>query len=250
MHVQRSSLVAAIALAVPVAASCDDDADATATATATSTSSSSAQVGSGGATASSTASSATTGGNGGAGGSEAAAFTFFVTSQGSGALGGNLGGLAGADTMCQALAGTAGLGNATWRAYLSTGDENARDRIGSGPWFNFDGEMIAADVDALHADGLSNGMPQHALDEYGNVVPSSEHDILTGSIDDGTIAQGSTCNDWTSDAGGDSARVGHSDIPSNPSFSPSWNNAHDSAGCSQANLEQTGGSGRLYCFAL
>lgn len=190
-----------------------------------------------------------TGGTGGTGG-EAAAFTFFVTSEGSAELGGNLGGLSGADAICQSLAEVAGIGNATWRAYLSTTDEDARDRIGTGPWFNFDGDMIAADVDSLHNDGLSNGMPQQVLDEFGNPAPASEHDILTGSQDDGTLFTDRTCEDWTSSSDIDSARVGHSDIPANPTFSPSWNNAHDTAGCGQSDLAMRGGSGRLYCFAL
>lgn len=246
MHVTRATCLLASMLIVSVAASCEDDATTT-TGGATSSSVASGP-GSGGAT-SSTSASMGSGATGGGGGSEPAAFTFFVTSQGSGALGGNLGGVTGADAICQALADAAGAGNATWHAYLSTSDQAARDRIGTGPWFNFAGEMIAADVDALHADGLSNGNPQHALDEYGNPAPSSEHDILTGSLEDGTF-EGSSCADWTSDSSNETARVGHSDIPSNPQFSPSWNSAHDSAGCSQTDLVDTGGSGRLYCFAL
>ena len=43
---------------------------------------------------------------------------FFITSVGKGD-GANLGGLAGADAHCQALATAAGAGNRTWRAYLS-----------------------------------------------------------------------------------------------------------------------------------
>src|SRR4051812_1180083 len=50
--------------------------------------------------------------------------SFFVTSAGKGD-GGNLGGLAGADAQCQALAAAAGRGNVTWRAYLSTQGANA-----------------------------------------------------------------------------------------------------------------------------
>jgi hypothetical protein len=84
----------------------------------------------------------------------------------------------------------------------------------------------------------------------GNPAPGAEHDILTGSLEDGTLDDGNNCNDWTSDAGGDSARVGHSDVPMNPQFSPSWNSAHDSAGCGEQDLIDTGGAGRLYCFAL
>ena len=48
-----------------------------------------------------------------------ATMSFFVTSAGSG-KGADLGGLAGADRHCQALAQAAGAGGRTWRAYLST----------------------------------------------------------------------------------------------------------------------------------
>ena len=176
--------------------------------------------------------------------------TFFATSEGSGKAGGNLGGLEGADATCQSFADAAGQGACTWRAYLSSSTEDARDRIGTGPWENFEGEVVAESVEALHADGLSNGDPQHVLDETGAVVPGNEHDILTGSDEDGVYISNSSCQDWTSDSGDDSARVGHSDIPANPNFSPSWNSAHLSNGCTPQNLQSTGGSGRLYCFAL
>ena len=65
--------------------------------------------------------------------------SFFVTSAGSG-NGANLGGLAGADKICQTLAAAAGGGSKTWHAYLSakaaSGQPavNAKDRIGNGPW--------------------------------------------------------------------------------------------------------------------
>jgi len=229
-------------LCIAVGAGCGNDENPGGTAGTGGTSGSTGGTGGG------TGGDAGMGGTAGAGG-EAVAFTFFVTSEGSGTLGGNLGGLIGADAICQSLAEAAGVGNATWRAYLSTVLEDARDRIGTGPWSNFKGDMIAADVDSLHDNGLSNGMPQQVLDEFGNPAPSIEHDILTGSQDDGTLFTDKTCNDWTSSSNG-AARVGHSDIPANPAFSPSWNNAHDSAGCSQGDLALTGGSGRLYCFAL
>src|SRR5688572_1117674 len=63
--------------------------------------------------------------------------SFFITSVGLG-KGANLGGLAGADAHCEALAKAAGAGDRPWRAYLSTQGANAvsaRDRIGKGPWF-------------------------------------------------------------------------------------------------------------------
>ncbi len=176
--------------------------------------------------------------------------SFFVTSVGSGKAGGDLGGLEGADATCQALADAVGEGARTWQAYLSTSTVDARDRIGEGPWYNFDGDMVAVDVVTLHAEGLSNGDPQHMLDENGNVAPVNEHDILTGSQEDGTYLADAACNDWTSSDGSDQARVGHSDIPMNPMFSPSWNSAHTVNGCGPGNLQSTGGAGRLYCFAI
>ena len=189
---------------------------------------------------------------------EPGGLSFFVTSTGSGADGGNIGGLDGADAKCDELATAVGAGSRTWRAYLSTSTVNARDRIGDGPWFNAAGEQVAADVDSLHADGLSNGDPQHMMDENGDAVPGPEHDIFTGSNDDGELfldANGAanTCDDWTSSSADGAAvlgpRVGHSDIPGNPMFSPSWNNAHTAPACDAASIAMVGGAGRLYCFA-
>src|SRR5687767_3552838 len=75
--------------------------------------------------------------------------SFFVTSQTS--ITGNLGGLSGADATCQRLASAVGHGGRTWRAYLSVERDpangnrptNARDRIGTGPWYNVDLRLIA-----------------------------------------------------------------------------------------------------------
>jgi len=167
----------------------------------------------------------------------------FVTSTGSGA-GGHLSGLSGADTRCQAFAAAVGAGSETSHAYLSTSTENGRDRIDSGPWFNRAGEQIAASVAALHTDGLSNGDPQHILDETGTAAPSNQNDILTGSLPDGTL----TCADWTSNSETltNNPPVGHSNIPGNPEFSPSGHAAQTSANCSQAGLVMFGGAGRLH----
>lgn len=177
--------------------------------------------------------------------------SFFLTSAGSG-NGGNLGGLAGADAICQNLAQAAGQGNLTWRAYLSTqgpNGVNARDRIGPGPWFNADGARIAANVAELHSSANRLSVFT-ALDERGRRIPGSgyapnRHDILTGSQPDGTrypAGEDMTCNNWTSNGDG-KARVGHHDYAA-------WNSTHDSAGCSQQSLVSTGGDGLFYCFAL
>lgn len=179
-------------------------------------------------------------------------FSFFLTSMGSG-NGGNLGGLDGADAICQNLAETVDAGDLTWRAYLSTqGDDavDARDRIGSGPWFNANGNRIAADVDELHS--VMNRISAYtAVDERGRTIPGSgnapnRHDILTGTQTDGTAypaGNDMTCNNWTSSSDNAKARVGHHDYAA-------WNSAHDSRGCSQPALISSGGDGLFYCFAV
>jgi hypothetical protein len=178
--------------------------------------------------------------------------TFFVTSTGSG-MGGNLGGLAGADKLCQGLAAKAGAGNRTWRAYLSTSmpDVNARDRIGKGPWQNAKGVVIAANVDELHSD-KANINNDTALDEMGRQInpqgAPNRHDILTGSTVDGK-ATTMTCNNWTSSASDSSAMLGHHDRLTFGKPGSPWNSAHPSKGCSQENLVATGGAGLVYCFA-
>lgn len=180
--------------------------------------------------------------------------SFFVTSQGLG-NGADLGGLEGADAYCQQLAETAGAGGKTWRAYLSAGTTNARDRIGSGPWYNARGEMIAEDVDALH--GEANGIGKEtALSEQGKVIAGrgdepNRHDILTGSDAQGMAIADMTCNDWTSSDEGQ-AMVGHHDRMGLRDDAPSksWNASHPSRGCSQEALRSSGGDGLFYCFAL
>ena len=184
--------------------------------------------------------------------------SFFITSVGSGD-GANLGGLKGADAHCQKLAAAAGAGSKTWRAYLSTEGAsavNARDRIGSGPWFNAKGVKVAMNVDDLHSD--SNKLSkENSLTEKGGMVNGrgdrpNRHDIITGSQLDGTsFSDGSnhTCNNWTSNGEDGSAQVGHHDRQGGGQNPTSWNAAHGSRGCSQANLEGTGGFGLFYCFA-
>ncbi|MXN67028.1 hypothetical protein GR183_19110 [Stappia sp. GBMRC 2046] len=179
--------------------------------------------------------------------------TFFITSAGPG-NGANLGGLEGADAHCQALAEAAGITGKTWRAYLSTSSTNARDRIGSGPWANAKGEVIAESVDALHSDANAISK-QTGLTEKGEMVNGrgddpNRHDILTGSNADGT-ANENTCGDWTLNGEG-SAIVGHHDRMGLRDDAPSksWNSSHPSRGCSQENLRGTGGDGLFYCFAI
>jgi len=193
--------------------------------------------------------------------SGASGMTFFVSSTGSG-RGGDLGGLAGADRLCTSLATAAGAGNHTWRAYLSTqagpggAGVNARDRIGTGPWRNAKGVVIANNVTELH--GTNNLNKQTALTEKGDVVNGrgdtpNMHDILTGSQPDGTAIAGNvdtTCGNWTKSGEG-AAMLGHSDRTGLDDSVPakSWNSSHQSRGCSIDALKSTGSDARIYCFA-
>lgn len=188
---------------------------------------------------------------------------FFITSVGPGD-GANLGGLEGADRHCQTLAQTAGAGNRTWRAYLSTlpsGGQpgvHARDRIGEGPWYNANGQIIAANVADLHGDiqrDRNNIRKPTAVDENGDEVSGAgdqpnQHDILTGSDSMGYGLLGSpdttTCGNWTSNSAG-RAMVGHHDRLGGANSS--WNSVHLSRSCSQEDLIATGGNGLFYCFA-
>jgi hypothetical protein len=191
--------------------------------------------------------------------------SFFVTSAGS-SKGADLGGLAGADQICQRLAQSAGAGNRTWHAYLSTQAAdgqpaiNARDRIGRGPWQNAKGVVVAKDVDELH--GNNNLTKQTGLTEKGDVVNGrgdtpNRHDALTGTQPDGRAfpaGDDKTCHNWTSSTQG-AAMVGHIDRQGlrDDEASRSWNSSHLSrrpdGGCSQADLRSTGGDGLFYCFA-
>ena len=185
--------------------------------------------------------------------------SFFLTSNGPGD-GANLGGLEGADAHCRMLAEAAGAGGKTWRAYLSTsGDEtvNARDRIGDGPWVNANGVQVAADVDDLHSDN-NKLSKENSISETGEPINGrgddpNRHDIITGSTLDGyafTDGEDHSCGDWTSNASDGSAQVGHHDRTGGGANPTSWNNAHPSRGCGQADLQGTGGDGLFYCFAI
>lgn len=172
--------------------------------------------------------------------------SFFVTSKGSG-NGGHLEGLAGADRICQDLASAAGAGDRTWRAYLSTSflDKpavNAGDRIGTGPWYNAKGTLIAKGPADIASNPRTN--VENLFTEKGQPAARAgdEHiDILTGTLPNGTAAPGMNCNNWTSSEDG-KVTVGHSGT--------AWNSAHTVNGCSQKAFQDAGVKGLFYCFAL
>lgn len=188
--------------------------------------------------------------------------TFFITSTNP-AQSGNLGGLAGADAICERLASAAGVGGRNWRAYLSTQAVggatavNARDRIGKGPWTNVKGVVVARNLAELH--GTNNINKETALTETGAVVPARPdpvvwHDIMTGSRPDGTAmppGRDATCSNWTSSGAG-GAMVGHHNRDGtnpDPVANVSWNSSHITPGCDMPSLQRVGGAGLFYCFA-
>jgi hypothetical protein len=207
-------------------------------------------------------------GSGGSAGGPAvtpkAGMNFFVTSKGW-AAGGKFDSLDAADGFCDELATavSAELGGKTWRAYLSTSTVNAKDRIGTGPWRNQAGDIIANNVAGLHeqeeGEALDATWPPSdlgvALTETGAEVPNDVHDILTGTNADGTVNLTATCNDWTSDSEDDEAQVGHSNRAGG--MRPPYFNATHTVGCAPSSTNRVsgtvtagGGRGSLYCFAL
>jgi hypothetical protein len=188
--------------------------------------------------------------------------SFFITSANPG-QGGNLGGLAGADATCERLAAAAGAGGRNWRAYLSTQASggaaavNARDRIGNGPWFNAKGVLIANNLAELHGNNNltgETGVTEAGARVRGHQDPVNQHDIMTGSLPDGTAmpaGRDATCSNWTSGAVG-GAMVGHFDrggTNPDPVANVSWNSAHITPGCDMPALVRVGGAGYFYCFA-
>jgi hypothetical protein len=194
---------------------------------------------------------------------ETTTFSFFITSTGGPNGGdfrragmGDTDGLAGADEICRtkAIAALPAAASKTWRAYLSTSTVNAKDRIGTGPWFNRNGVMVATSVANLH-DAAANALNKaNSIDEQGMTVNGAgdnpnQHDILTGSDATG-VATANTCNNWTSSAAtGVTAQCGHHDRMGGGTAPTSWNAAHATQGCSATAFVNTGGRGSFYCFA-
>ena len=157
------------------------------------------------------------------------------------------------------MAQASGAGDKTWHAYLSSSTVDAKTRIGNGPWYNFKGELIASSVADLHSAN-NKITAATALTEKGTtpnylagtppqpVAQPLQHDILTGTNEDGT-KNADTCRDWTVGNADAKAMLGHADrLGRNPGVN-SWNQIHPSQGCGLEQLAPTGGAGLLYCFA-
>jgi hypothetical protein len=226
--------------------------------------------GSGG--SSGTGGSAGTGASAGAGG---AGGSGNMDTAGPAEAGGNPGGLTGADKICQDIASEVGAGQKTWRAFLSAikGPDgqpaHAIDRIGSGPWYDRNGRLIAMNRAGLLSGPRPAGTAQAIADlanERGQTQKQfgDNHDVITGSNKMGMLNSTdptSTCSDWTSAAATASRGLmcGHS---WSRVGSQHWLNEHSVPGCGPGvNLRDNtvmpgncigcnGGYGAIYCFAL
>ena len=149
-----------------------------------------------------------------------------------------------------------------WHAYLSQQAKNgmpavnARDRIGSGPWYNQRGQMVARDLGILHGDTIDQARVGNALGKQISLndkgTPTNgvgdmpnQHDILTGSRPDGTrlIRTRQTTPATTARATPTWVRCSSVTPTSRAATTRRGTPAHASAGCSQPKLVQTGGAG-------
>lgn len=150
----------------------------------------------------------------------------FVTSE---TYTGNLGGLAGADAKCQALADAAGL-TGTWRAWLSTATENAKDRVSNRKYVRTDGALVAINIGDLTDNTIANPIN---IDESGNQI-TIDLFVWTGTTSIGVASSDARCNDWTSGTPSVMGRRGVSTATTGM-----WTSVFTTA-CDVSN--------RLYCF--
>ena len=123
---------------------------------------------------------------------------------------GNLGGLSGADSKCQALAEAQGL-ERTYKAFMGSGASSLKSRFNLvGGVFNFNGSGEPIKITDLGVDLLNTDQPKDLInsiefDETGNSVNSS---AWTGSDSEGEISTSVSCNNWTDDSSGQNGTVG------------------------------------------
>lgn len=156
-------------------------------------------------------------------------YRVFVTST---TYDGNLGGLSGADAICQNLADTSSLGG-RWRAWLSTNSTQARDRVNDVAYYLVNNTTKVCDDRTDLTDGT-----------IGNIINIAENQtsiggyVWTGTNADGT-AHLNNCNNWTSNLDSSSGVYGNTN-----SSDGAWTNA---------GTEPMGGCAsryHLYCFEV
>jgi hypothetical protein len=190
-------------------------------------------------------------------------------------------GLSGADKICSTIAEQSMPGSSVkqWRAFLSVTagpngtPVNAIDRVGTGPWYDRLGRLVANTKQDLlsarpssAATAIKNDLPNETgtPNHYANGSAVDNHDVLTGTNTSGGIGsatRASTCNDWTSSTGSTGKpQIGHS-WPRTLTQATNWVSDHTAPGCaagvntgnqngSGSCVGCSGGYGAIYCFAL
>jgi hypothetical protein len=131
-----------------------------------------------------------------------------------GAYNGNLGGLAGANSLCANGAATAGYGG-TWKAFISTSTQNLGSLVTgtnatSMPVVNIKNETLFSSWSAMLASGSGyfysapyypymyafNGKNITTTNATPSSPPWTDGDGWTGTLPNGNVNTGYTCNDW------------------------------------------------------
>jgi hypothetical protein len=127
---------------------------------------------------------------------------------------GNLGGLAGANSLCQTQATAAGYGG-TWRAFLSSTSpaQNVRDLVtgtnaSTLPVVNLQGQNMWANWNTIFTQAVWNTSATWLYAFNGKFVDEGQAtpdwfdaDGWHGSNPDGTVNTANTCNNWSDSTG-------------------------------------------------
>ena len=148
---------------------------------------------------------------------------------------GSLGGLAGADAQCQALADDAGLAG-TYVAWLSDSTTDAVDRLADARgWRRPDGLPFADDVDDIVAGRVWYPL---LVDETGTANAQPRF-VLTATNPVGTLHGPSTCDDWD-----------YYNPLAPPEFVAVGRSDHNAGFWTSGGAGNCQGSYALYCFGI
>ena len=146
---------------------------------------------------------------------------------------GNLGGLDGADTKCQALADSASLGG-TWKAWLSSGSISASSRLSHSaiPYKLVNGVTVIAN----NWSDLTDGGLAKTINKDQNNITITNRAVWTNTSVSGNINSSSNhCSNWRSSLSGFYGGMGQ-----NSSTSYTWTSYPVPNSCNRANS--------IYCF--
>ena len=117
---------------------------------------------------------------------------------------GDLGGLTGADDICNTEAAAAGR-SGNFRGLLSTQLHNARSRVEDEPYTLPTGDLVAASLDDLFDGAIDAAIN---VDAAGDVIQTEVNGVWSASFEDGFWPEDYACGDWTDNFVEASALVG------------------------------------------